>query len=35
MQIVREKFTESYWFGLSTIEQLAHIGDDVERAINF
>jgi|SRR4030095_13042851 len=34
MQITREVFTESYWFGLSTIEQLVYIGSDVEIAID-
>lgn len=34
MQLIHETFTENYWFGLSTIEQLVHIGNDVERAID-
>lgn len=34
MKIIREKFTESYWFGLSTFEQLVYIGFDVEMAID-
>lgn len=34
MRVVCEKFTESYWFELSTIEQLVYIGFDVEMAIN-
>ena len=34
MQKIYVTFTKDYWFGLSTFEQLMHIGDDVEQAIN-
>lgn len=35
MQSTQAAFTENHWFSLSVVEQLTHIGDQVEKAINF